>query len=241
MKHIYNLGKLIGLLLVVITTTCFTNKKNTMEDIKITYYYDALCGWCYGFSPVFNQIHAEYKGGIAFDVVSGGLFLGDRVGLINEVAPYIKAGAYKTVESSTGVQFGEGFLKKGLEEGNMMLNSLYPAIALCIVKADYPQHKVAFAGLLHQAFYVDGMNPVDVAIYTSYAAQLGIPSAAFNAKMKDSVYEEMALKEFQFASQQGIGGYPALVLEMDGKKEILSSGYVSYGVLKEKVDLVLGL
>lgn len=210
-----------------------------MKDIKITYYYDALCGWCYGFSPVFNQIYTEYQSEIAFDVVSGGLFLGDRVGEINTVAPYIKAGAYKTVETTTGVKFGAGFLKKGLEEGNMTLNSLYAAIALCIVKADYPAHTVAFAGLLHQAFYVDGMNPVDIEGYTSYAAKLGIPSADLNAKMKASAYQEMALKEFQLASQQGIGGYPALVLEVDGKREVLSSGYVAYGVLKGKVDLVL--
>jgi putative protein-disulfide isomerase len=240
MRPIYNLGKLIVLLVVITTTTCFTIKKNTMKDIKITYYYDALCGWCYGFSPVFNQIYAEYKGEIVFDVVSGGLFLGDRVGLINDVAPYIKEGAYKVVESTAGVEFGKDFIEKGLEQGNMTLNSLYAGIALCIVKADYPQHTVAFAGLLHQAFYVDGMNPVDVAIYASYAAKLGIPSADFNAKMKASAYQEMALAEFKLAGQQGIGGYPALVLEVDGKREVLSSGYVSYAVLKGKVDLVLG-
>jgi putative protein-disulfide isomerase len=235
-----NLGKLIGRFVVVTTAICFTNKKNTMKDIKITYYYDALCGWCYGFSPVFNQIYAEYQSKITFDVVSGGLFLGNRVGPINEVAPYIKAGAYKTVESTTGVKFGKGFIENGLEQGKMMLNSLYPAIALCIVKADYPEHTVAFAGLLHQAFYVDGMDPVKVDGYAAYAASLGIDTAEFNEKMKNPVYEQHALAEFSFAGQQGLGGYPALVLEVDGKREVLSSGYVSYAVLKGKVDFVLG-
>lgn len=211
-----------------------------MEEIKITYYYDALCGWCYGFSPVFNQIYTEYQSEIAFDVVSGGLFLGNRVGPINEVAPYIKAGAYKTVETTTGVKFGKDFIKKGLEQGKMTLNSLYPAIALCIVKTDYPKHTVAFAGLLHQAFYINGMDPEKMDGYASYAASLGIETAEFNEKMKDPVYEQKALVEFTLAGQQGLGGYPALVLEVDGRKEVLSSGYVSYEVLKGKVDLVLG-
>jgi len=234
----YNLGKLIVLIVVVTTTTCFT-KKNTMENIKITYYYDALCGWCYGFSPVFNKVYNDYKSEIDFDVVSGGLFLDERVGPINQIAPYIKAGAYKTVESTTGIKFGKDFIKKGLEQGNMTLNSLYPAIALCIVKADYPRQTVAFAGLLHKAFYVDGMDSEDLAGYANYAASLGIASKEFNEKMKNPIYQQKALKEFNHAGQQGIGGYPALVLEANGKKKILSSGYASYEVLQQKIDVVL--
>ena len=210
-----------------------------MEPIKITYYYDALCGWCFGFSPVFNQIYTEYQSKIDFDVVSGGLFMGDRVGGINEIAPYIKAGAYKTVESTTGVQFGKDFIEKGLEQGKMRLNSLYPAIALCIVKETHPTQTVAFAGLLHRAFYVDGMDSEYIDGYASYAATLGLARDEFNKKMKDPVYQKKALAEFNHANQQGVGGYPALVLEVEGKKAILSNGYVSYEVLKEKIDAVL--
>jgi putative protein-disulfide isomerase len=211
-----------------------------MKELKITYYYDALCGWCYGFSPTFNKIYAEYQAEINFDVVSGGLFLGERVGPINKIVPYVKAGAYKTVESVTGVKFGQDFVKKALGEGKMTLNSLYPAIALCIIKADYPAHTVAFASLLHQAFYVDGMDSEYIEGYAAYAAKLGIESAEFNEKMKDSLYEEKAIAEFNHISKEGITGYPILTVEMGEEKAMLSNGYASYGSLKEKIDTVLG-
>ncbi len=239
MGKIYHLAKLIILVVVVLTNSSFQAKNSTMKNIKITYYYDALCGWCFGFSPVFKEIHKTYHAKIDFEVISGGLFLGDRVGPINEVAPYIKAGAYKTVESTTGVIFGKGFVERGLEQGNMIMNSLYPAMALCVVKSDYPQQVIPFVGLLHQAFYVDGKNPEDIEMYGDYAAQLGINKAVFNEKMQLEVFQKQALEEFSLSSQQNIGGFPALVLEVGGKKTILSSGYTSYEVLERKMEAIL--
>lgn len=207
-----------------------------MKAIKITYYYDALCGWCHGFTPVFNQIYNEYQSEITFDVVSGGLFVGDRVGPINKIVPYVKAGAYKTVASVTGVEFGPAFINKALGEGKMTLNSLYPAIALCIVKAHYPEHTVAFASLLHQAFYIHGMDSEDVAGYTSYATTLCIPPGEFEDKMKDPIYKEKALADFSATREQGIAGYPVLIVDVGGEKGMLTNGYASYEALKRKID-----
>lgn len=239
MGHIYQLGKLILSVFVMTTIISFTHKKQTMKDIKITYYYDALCGWCYGFSPVFKQIHETYDAQINFEVVSGGLFLGERVGPINEIAPYIKQGAYKTVESRTGVKFGADFIEKALNQGNMVMNSLYPAIALCIVKEEYPNQSIAFASLLHQAFYVDGMDSENVEGYASYVIKLGLSIKDFNKKMNDPIYKQKALEEFNRSNQQGIGGFPALIIEANGNRQILSNGYVDYEVLKQKIEVVL--
>ncbi|MFW5658939.1 MAG: hypothetical protein ACOCZ8_03040, partial [Bacteroidota bacterium] len=44
-------------------------KKPTM---KVIYVYDALCGWCYGFSPNIQQLHDEFGDRVDFEVVSGG-------------------------------------------------------------------------------------------------------------------------------------------------------------------------
>ncbi|MFB1021906.1 MAG: hypothetical protein QMC40_04005 [Vicingaceae bacterium] len=61
-----------------------------MEKYKLTYCFDALCGWCYGFTNVMEAIYSKYRGKIDFNTVSGGLSLGERAGFINDVAPYIK-------------------------------------------------------------------------------------------------------------------------------------------------------
>ena len=55
------------------------------------YVYDALCGWCYGFSPVMQNVAAKYDDRLNFEVISGGMVTGPRVGPIGQVAPYIKS------------------------------------------------------------------------------------------------------------------------------------------------------
>ncbi|MFW5762224.1 MAG: DsbA family protein, partial [Cyclobacteriaceae bacterium] len=92
---------------------------------KIIYCYDALCGWCYGFSPVMEKIHQQYQQDFQFEVISGGMITGERIGPVGEVAPYIKQ-AYKLVENTTGVKFGDDFLRV-LNEGKAIFTSIPPA------------------------------------------------------------------------------------------------------------------
>lgn len=59
--------------------------------MKLIYVYDALCGWCYGFSPIIKQFYKKHKNHFdSIQVVSGGMIRGERIGAIGEVAPYIK-------------------------------------------------------------------------------------------------------------------------------------------------------
>jgi protein-disulfide isomerase-like protein with CxxC motif len=57
-----------------------------------------LCGWCYGFTVVKESIYSKYRGKVDFNVVRCGQSLGERAGFINDVALYIKEGAYLQVE-----------------------------------------------------------------------------------------------------------------------------------------------
>jgi len=164
------------------------------------------------------------------------LFLGDRVGPINEIAPYIKAGAYKTVEQRTGIKFGEGFLKNILGEGSMYLNSLPAAIALCIVKEQKPTLPFDFAGTLLKAVYYDGLHPTNLEGITKYAQKIGFDKEEFIQKLSEAKYLTLAKKEFELFGASGFSGMPGVSIAKDGKEEILSSGYVSYGVLEQKIE-----
>lgn len=234
MDSIYKLAPIIIILLGSLNMGF--QKEKIMKEYTLTYYYDALCGWCYGFSPVMELLHQEYKNKIAIEVVSGGLFLGDRLGPIDQVAPYIKAGAYKAVEATTGVKFGQAFVEGSLQEGKMVLNSLYPAIALCIVKEYAPEKSLEFAHLLQNAVYKDGKEVEDLSMYAAYVAQLGINIADFEAKMKAPEYKEKALEDFEQYHQTQLNGFPAVVLKGQGKSIVLSRGYVSYEELSKQLE-----
>lgn len=202
---------------------------------KITYHFDALCGWCYGFTNVMAKIYDKYNSEFEFDVISGGLFKESRVGLINDVAPYIKNGAYKVVEERTGVVFGEDFIENGLVKNNIYLDSLPPAIALALIKKHAPNKKMEYAEALLKAFYLHGKNTNDWKVYESIAYGLNISIENFSTEIQKKIYLEAAKNEFQNSALSNINGFPALSLTIANQTIILSNGYVDFETIDRKL------
>ncbi|MGH1339020.1 MAG: DsbA family protein [Aureispira sp.] len=221
------------------TNVLSVTNTNNSSKVKLLYYYDALCGWCYGFSPVVQKIKETYQDEIEIEVISGGLFLGHRAGAVNEVAPHIKAGAFRSVEGRTGVKFGQPFLEDVFGEGKMILNSLSPTIALCIIKEKLPEQQVTFAGMLLSAVYSDGVDPTDINALADYAVKIGFDKQGFLTKMKDPKFETAAEKEFERFRQSPYSGMPALVAEKDGQQYPLSRGYADFEELNCRLKAVL--
>jgi len=215
-------------------------QKETMNQPKLLYIYDALCGWCYGFSPVMQQLHEEYQDHMDFEVISGGMVTGERIGPIGEVAGYIGE-AYKQVEQSTGVRFGEGFLQGILEPGEAIFTSVPPAIAMQVVKAEKPGEALHFAHLLQTAIYYDGIAPADYDAYVPYAEQVGLQGTAFRQKMEAPDFAKAAEEEFNLSQQMGISGFPTLIAQMEDKYYLLARGFLPYESVKQGFDKVLSL
>lgn len=206
---------------------------------KLIYYYDALCGWCFGFSPVITQIKKAYADKIEIEVISGGLFLGSRAGYVNDVAPHIKSGAYLSVEQRTGVKFGKPFLEDVFGAGKMTLNSLPPTIALCIVKDLLPEKELEFAETLLHAVYFDGIDPINLNGYIPYIEELGLDKNDFLSKMQNPKYEELAFKEFEKFRKSQYSGMPSLVVVTENGEKPLSNGYTNFDNIKSQLDAIL--
>ena len=220
--------------IVLLFSASFRNETRTeTAKPKIIYVYDALCGWCFGFSPVIEKFEQEHGSQFDFEVVSGGLRTGEQVGSINATAPFIKT-AYKDIEEATGIQFGEKFVNGNLKSGEMVLNSLPPAIAMCIFREKFPQKALQFSRLLHQGIYVDNLEP-EGDWYAACAAKLGFDAAEFKEKTKEDKYRQMAEQDFQRAKALGVTGFPAVLLLKDGKYTTISNGYTDYRDLSSKL------
>ena len=206
--------------------------------MKIIYVYDALCGWCYGFSPVITDIEKKYRDRFDFEVISGGMVTGDRIGSIGEVAPYIKW-AYKDVEKATGVNFGNTFLNETLEKGEAIFTSIEPAIALSIFKDFKKEDNIAFAGALQKAIYYDGIEPLNLEAYGKIAQRFGLDSADFVSKMEDTYFKNLAYEDFKNAAAFGVRGFPTLIAEINEQYYQLANGYMPLESLETNLQELL--
>ena len=207
------------------------NNLKSQDNMKVIYVYDALCGWCYGFSEVMNQFSEKYKNTTDFEVISGGMITGNRIGPIGEVAPYI-SWAYKDVEKATGVKFGEKFLNETLKDGKAIFTSIPPAIAMSVFKTLMPDESIKFASKLQKAIYYDGIEPEKLEAYSAIAKSFGANEQQFLEAMKDTSNLKLAQNDFQKSKELGVKGFPSVFVLANGTYHKISSGYVSLKVLE---------
>ncbi|WP_420458745.1 DsbA family protein [Neolewinella sp.] len=199
---------------------------------RLYYCYDALCGWCYGFSPVITEFARRHRE-VPVQVVSGGMITGERIGPIGEVAGYIKQ-AYRVVEDRCGVEFGQPFLRDILEEGSAVFTSVPAAVAMAVFQEQQPERALDYAAVLQRAIYYDGIKPLDHAAYADRAAALGVDRENFLTKMDNPAYLEKAEADFALSQRFGVTGFPTLVYESaDGELYALARGYLPLQNLEE--------
>ncbi|MDW8333940.1 MAG: DsbA family protein [Bacteroidia bacterium] len=208
--------------------------QNLESKPKVVYVYDALCGWCYGFSPVIEKLYQKYAGGPEFEIVSGGMVVGEGVGPISEMATYIKT-AYPIVEKTTGVKFGKAFVRGTLKKGTTVFSSEKPAVALARVKNLKPELSFAFAAAIQKAIYRDGLGPDEDETYRILAQKFGFDPEEFVREMKSPDALQAALNDFRYAENLGVNGYPTVLWVVDGKIETLCRGYCSYHILEAEL------
>lgn len=211
-----------------------------MQPLLI-YCYDAWCGWCYGFSPVIKKLSEVYKGKIGVEVLSGGMILNENPRPIGVMAGYIQQ-AYKTVESHTGIRFGEDFLWHifNPDKSDWFPDSEKPAIALCIVKELQPDKQVAFASDLQYALNYEGRDLCDDEAYRHLLADYQIDATDFYQKLHSDEYKQKAQYEFALVKQLQVNGFPAVLMQVsESKFYLVARGYTNYDDLSGRVEAIL--
>lgn len=204
---------------------------------EVYYIYDALCGWCYGFSKNIEKFYAKHKDEFQFQVFSGGMVTGEREGTINEVAGYIK-GAYKNVEETTGAKFGEEFISKTLEEGSAYYSSVPAALAMALFRTQKPEQAISFAVRIQKAIYHEGLAPAELSTFGHCVKDFNLDPQLFQQKMEEPMIQKLVEEEFRTVSSWGIKGFPSLVYKDGNRAYMIARGYTPMDLLEETLQNV---
>jgi putative protein-disulfide isomerase len=195
---------------------------------------DPLCGWCYGFSDVMQQMQEKYKGEYAFTVIPGGMITGSRVAPISEMAKYI-LNSYKGVEGYSGVKFGEPYLDL-LRDGKEISNSEPSCRAIHVFKQKQEEKALDFAHELQLKIFRDGKSWNDESTFREVAEQFGLKGDEFIAETETEESRYGTQQEFQWVQAAGITGFPCTILEKGGKYYMLAQGYKPLEMVEEVLE-----
>lgn len=202
--------------------------------MKLIYIYDPICGWCYGFTPVIQEIQEEFKEEISVEILSGGMLLTANRRPASAMYNYIKE-AHKQVESTTGIMFGEPFLNEYLRSDDIM-DSEKPSIALTVFKHYQPENAVNFAHDMQVALNFEGKSLNDIDTYIPILEKYNIPVQAFLNNMKEDDNKYATHQEFNIVQQWGITGFPAAILEKDEQLYLIARGFTPKARLLQAIE-----
>ncbi len=190
---------------------------------KLIYVYDPLCGWCYGFYPVMEKIQKRFASQLTIEVKPGGLAVGDRAKPIGEGYAYIND-ELKQAEKITGVKFGRNF-RLLAEEGSYMYDSEPPCRAQLTMNQLSPTDSLAFAGVLQNAFFRDGLNLNQAETYVSLLKEFDLDADTFMDLFHSEDIAADLQKEFEWCKNAGATGYPTLLIRIGDEISLMARGY----------------
>jgi len=206
--------------------------------MRVLYFYDALCGWCFGNCSVMKDLHREFGVSLEFEVISAGMVLGSNTSRQNKIAKYIGE-AYKRVEYKTGATFGDAFVQGALREGNIIFDSFPPSKALRIFKEFRPYSSLYFASEIQRALYYEGRDLNELTLYLELIRPFNIAESDFKILWNSSDYDVRTREEFLLAQQLNVSAYPTVFFETGSKFHQIAQGYTEYPVLASRLRHVM--
>ncbi len=198
----------------------------TPQKPILIYIFDPLCGWCYGFSPVIRQLHAELGGQFHFEVWSGGMVTGDRVQPMSVMKDYILQ-AIPRLEATTGVVVGTPFRER-LIDGTTISNSEPPSRAFTLLKQAAPDRQVYWGSAIQQVIYVEGKDANLPETYFALASEAGMEEQDFLSRWNDPATAAATQAEFEQVAKIGVRGFPSLLLYHNEQLMQVAYGYRTF-------------
>jgi putative protein-disulfide isomerase len=186
--------------------------------VKVHYFYDPMCGWCYGAAPLVEAI-SETKG-MELIYHPGGMI--SKKSIEQSFRQHILQHD-QNIAALTGAQFGDDYKARVTSETEFIFDS-YITTRAVLVAEEMGVDPHLMIKTIQIAHYQKGETVDQLETLKKIAISMGLDEAIWNEKMqksKDKV--QLTIEEsHQLMAQQHVSGYPTLAIEKDGQWTKLS-------------------
>ncbi|MFZ1748364.1 MAG: DsbA family protein [Nitrospirales bacterium] len=202
-----------------------------MMKKSLIYVVDPMCSWCWGFSPVIDEIVRRYRDRVTIEVLLGGLRPGNTERFDERRRAYILS-HWHAVHERTGQPFNFNFHP----EPSFIYDTEPASRAMMAVRQLAPDKEFVFLHVVQEAFYVKNKDVTHQEILADLAGTQGIDRGRFLEGFHDSAMKQSVWQEFDRARQLGVSGFPALLGQNGHDHVRLTQGYQLTRVLVPIID-----
>ena len=210
-----------------------------MDTPHLIYFSDPMCSWCYGFSPVIDEIRRAYGEALPVRVVMGGLRPGTATPMTDTARREV-AGHWSHVHDASGLPFDAAVL----EPAGFVYDTDPAARAVVVMRRDDQERALAYLGRLQRAFYAEARDITCGDVLADLAAEHGAASDLFLAQWAAEDAKQETWADYAVSQRAGVTGFPTLVAgpNADGVYGVVTRGYAPgehvVGVLKDWISRI---
>jgi putative protein-disulfide isomerase len=199
-------------------------KEVAMDGPHLIYFSDPMCSWCYGFSPVIEDIRRGYGNALPVRVVMGGLRPGTTTPMKPEARREI-VGHWTHVTEAAGVPFDPAILDR-----DGFIYDTDPAARAVVVARRHGQDvAIRYLAAAQRAFYAENRDITTPQVLGELASDLGLDPEAFLAAWAAEDAKQETWGDYALSQRAGVTGFPTLVggPNDQGVYGVVTRGYAS--------------
>ncbi|WP_455208893.1 DsbA family protein [Kaarinaea lacus] len=200
-------------------------------DKLLLYFADPMCSWCWGFTPVIDEIKAHFGDQLQIALVLGGLRPGTTEPIDNKAREEILHHWHEVHKRS-----GQPFQFEGAMADGFIYDTEPPSRAVVTMGELKPEAVLTFFKMIQAAFYADGRNVTQRDVLSELAGVFDINEVEFTRKFDEVETKQKTLAHFNRTRQFGVRGFPTLVLQNTDGYLLLTHGYQSFQSLQAQLE-----
>lgn len=207
---------------------------SVQRDLEFVYVGDPMCSWCWGFSPALEQLETRY--GIPLRVVMGGLRTGTDAQLMDAAQREQLSNYWQEVAERTG----QPFTTASLEREGWRYDTEPSCQAVVAMRELAPHETLRWVARLHRAFYVEGVDVTDLAVFPDLVGGFDVDPDRFADVLVDDATVERTRQDFAEAHRYGVSGFPTVLFRDGDELGIVTRGFVPWKQLEPGLTAWLG-
>jgi len=194
------------------------NENKPEQNLKLIYFGDPMCSWCYGFAPEIEMIEQQFKN-IPFEIVLGGLRPNGKQ-TMSELSGFLQE-HWQQIEQQTDQKFNYDILQLD----DFVYNTEPASRAVEVARTIDPTITLSFFKAVQTAFYFANKSTHDINTYLNIAKQYNLDEEQFEKLFYSKKIIEKTQANFEKSAEMGVRGFPALILKEGDKLHLITNGY----------------
>jgi putative protein-disulfide isomerase len=194
-----------------------------------------MCSWCFGFSKTLKTLLDELPVSVKVKRLLGGLAPDSNKPMSEATRNMVRQNWQHIEQAIPGVLFNYDFW-----DNCEPRRATFPACRAVIAAR---QQGDAFDNLMtrkiQKAYYQQARNPSDNSTLIELASEIGLDQQAFSDDLASNETQQSLMEEISLSKSLGVNGFPSLVMECNGRYELIHTNYTKANLMLSQINTLL--